>query len=236
MGDELKFRYKFIFRDGGVKEFVVRLNGATLALKTEKRDSYPEWTKLDFERCANCPLPEEGNEHCPVALGLYDVLDFFKDFLSSADTYLNIEAENRTYLKRTPLSTGVSALIGLVMATAGCPIFDKLKPMVRTHLPFPTLQESMYRFLAMYMLSQYFQAQRGKEPDFKMEGMLKLLDDVRSANKNFCKRLYSVCRKDASLNAIVHLDCFADNTAFFLKKKGLEDVEKTFHAHFENDS
>ena len=111
---------------------------------------------------------------------------------------------------------------------------DKLKPMVRTHLPFATLQETLYRLVAMYMLAQHFQAMRGNKPDWELKGLIHLLEDLRTVNRSFSQRLATECAEDATLKALGHLDGFADNAIFFLtNEKGLEEFERAFQAHFE---
>jgi len=231
----LDITYKFTLPDGQTKEFQVNLDPETLALKREERADLPEWTQLTHQQCPNCPLKPADSPRCPTAVALVDVIDSFKDSLSSVVADVEIVTEARTYKKHAPLSAGVSGLIGLVMSTSGCPILDKLKPMVREHLPFATLKESLYRFLSMYTLAQFLKGWKGKGqgPDLEMKGLMAFLEDLRTVNRAFCSRLYAVCRKDASLNALVHLDCFADNTQFFLKRKGLDDLARYFHAHLD---
>ena len=36
------------------------------------------------------------------------------------------------------------------------------------------------------------------------------------------------CGEDANLNAIVRLNCFADNSSFLIEKKGLKEIEASF--------
>ncbi|MBI3300165.1 MAG: hypothetical protein HYZ75_18515 [Elusimicrobia bacterium] len=231
MPTTLDILYRFNLPDGRVKEFPVRLDPDTLTLQNEPPKELPEWTDLSYQQCPNCPLKD--TPRCPTAVALVEVIDFFKDSLSSEQAEVEIVTEARTYRKKAPLAAGVSGLIGLVMSTSGCPVLGKLKPMVREHLPFASLKESLYRFLSMYMLAQGLRAWKGLTPDWEMNGMIKLLEDLRTVNRAFCQRLYAICRKDASLNALVHLDCFADNTAFFLKRKGLDELARYFTAHFD---
>ena len=229
----LRFEYRFHLPDGVIKTFEVRLDGETLALQHKPRASYPHWAKLEFGQCPGCPLRPEKHPNCPIAMSLVDVLEFFKDSLSSDELLVEIVTDARTYSKRTSLSNGISGIVGLQMATSGCPLFNKLKPMALTHLPFANLRETMYRYLAMYMLAQHFLAKKRKPTDIGMEKFTEMLEGLRAANRAFVKRLYEVCRKDASLNAIVHLDCFADNTAFSLKTLGLDGVERLFDGYFD---
>ncbi|MFH1723858.1 MAG: hypothetical protein ABII00_04460 [Elusimicrobiota bacterium] len=231
----LHFHYRFAFRDGKVKEFDVRLDAETLSLVGDRMDAPPPWTRLSFRRCPNCPLEASAHPHCPAAVSLVDIVELFKDVCSSETVDVEIKTDSRTCAKRTPLSGGASGIIGLHMATSGCPHLEKLKPMVRTHLPFATLQESLYRMMAMYMMAQHFQAKRGGTPDWKMDGLVRMLEDLRMVNRSFCGRLYDVCGGDANLNALVHLDCFADNAVLLLRnRKGVDDFERAFTAHFED--
>lgn len=230
----LEFRYRFLFPNGSERMFLVRLDGGDLSLIREPRDEYPSWTELSFHKCPNCPLDEAEHSHCPVATGLTEVIEFFKTQWSSDTVDIEIRTEARTYLKRAPLAMGVSALFGLHMATAGCPILDRLKPMTRTHVPFATIYETMSKHFAVYMLAQFFRARKGKTPDWEMKDFVKHVEAVRTVNKAFVQRLYAVCSKDANLNAIVHLDCFADSAAFVVQKKGLDELEKAFSAYLED--
>lgn len=233
--EPLKIVYRFTFKGGDVQEFKTVLDGWNLSARPDQRSSYPDWTRLKVEQCSNCPLDEKKHAHCPVALNLSDVIEYFKDHISSDQCELEIMTPARNYHKKVSVAEAASALIGLRMATSGCPIMDQLKPMARTHLPFPTLEETLYRMLGMYMVAQYFRVQDGKEPDWKMHGLVSIINEIRQVNKGFCARLYKVCSQDANLNAIVHLDCFADNSAFLIEKKGLDQIRSTFEAYLKKD-
>ncbi|MEE8424360.1 MAG: hypothetical protein V3S11_00950, partial [Elusimicrobiota bacterium] len=170
--EPLEIVYRFTFMNKTVQEFKTVLDGWNLSVRPAKRTSYPEWTRLKVAQCSNCPLNEKTNAHCPVALNLSDVIEYFKDHISSDKCELEILTSARTYKKKVSVAEAASALFGLRMATSGCPIMDKMKPMVRTHLPFPTLEETLYRMLGMYLISQYFRVQDGKKPDWEMKGLV----------------------------------------------------------------
>jgi len=226
--DSFTLHYKFKFGEGVERTFVINLHPQSLNLIQPNASAHPDWTKLDHKKCSNCPLDSATTPHCPVAVALEEVIDYFKDRLSSDRVDGEVSMPSRTYVATQPMATAVSSLIGIFMVTSGCPILGKLKPMVRTHLPFADLAESLYRFVSMYMLGQYFVMKRGGSPDFEMQRFVSLLDSLRTVNRSFCQRLYAVCEKDASLNALVHLDCFADNTACAVQKRGLAELESTF--------
>src|SRR3989339_267458 len=164
---EIKYIYKFKLKNGKEKDFEVRLDRNTLNMMYEPKESYPRWTELVSFKCPNCPLDEKTVKYCPVITKLFDVIEFFKDSISHEEIDLYVESEDRTYLKKTSLQNGLNALFGIIMPTSGCPNFDKLKPMVRFHLPFTSLEETSFRMMSMYLLAQYFVYKNGGAPDWE---------------------------------------------------------------------
>jgi heterodisulfide reductase subunit C len=227
----LTFRYLFSLGTGLDKEFTIRLERKTLsAIPTEKK-SYPEWTELSFRQCPTCPLQPQQHQRCPIAVNLTDVVEFFRDALSHEQVDVLVETEARGYTKRTTLQEGVSSIIGIYMVTSGCPVMDKLRPMVRTHLPFATVEETMYRVLSMYLLAQYFLAKRVGEPDWELKRLVEIYQDVENVNKHFRERLSAINVNDATVNALVNLNCFADFTAFAIEENRLDEIELLFQAY-----
>jgi len=143
------YHYRFIFKDGPEKEFRVELDSKTLNIMQPAGRSCPEWTALGFFRCPNCSLEEDTNKYCPVAVNLADVIDSFKGSASYEKVEVLVETDKRNYSKHTTLQRGVSSLIGIYMVSSGCPVMEKLKPMVRHHLPFATEEETKYRAISM---------------------------------------------------------------------------------------
>ena len=91
------------------------------------------------------------------------------DFLGHAFSYeevdVRISTDERSYVKHTTMSEALSSLLGVYMVTSGCPIMDKLRPMVRFHLPMASSEETTFRAIAMYLVAQYFRARHGQDPD-----------------------------------------------------------------------
>ncbi|MFC1679596.1 DUF6901 family protein [Elusimicrobiota bacterium] len=229
--DTLEYHYKFTFPDGSAQDFCVRLDARSLRIRDEVGSDPPGWTRLGCCQCPNCPLSEDVHPFCPVAKSLVGVIDFFKDRLSIETVSLEVSTEARAYRRDTPLAKGVSSLIGLHMVTSGCPILGKLKPMVRIHLPFPMLPETHYRMLAMYMLAQHFRMTKGKEPDWELKGLIPMLNEIRDVNMSFCSRLKAICPEDASLNAVIRLDCFADSSSVQVEDERLDLISESFDAY-----
>jgi Domain of unknown function (DUF6901) len=226
--ENLHFSYKFSFKDGKEKTFTAHIDNSTFDLVRKSENALPEWAKLKEFRCPHCPLSELDYEYCPVAVNLADVLDFFKDFFSYENVSLTIDSEERQYKKETSLQAGLSGLIGILMVTSGCPVMGKLRPMVRHHLPFASLEETQYRVLSMYLLAQYIKWKKGECPDWEMKDLKVMYDDIRVLNQNVCKKIRNLEHKDANINSVVILDNFANYINFNLDEDALEDLEIIF--------
>lgn len=223
----IAFRYRFTFASGVEKEFTLHLDSETLALITPPRP-LPEWTRLGFHQCPNCPLKEEESPHCPVAAGLVDIVDAFQDRKSHEAVQVLVESKDRIYAKHTSLQTAASSLIGMYMTTAGCPILSRLRPMVDTHLPFMSSAETTYRMLSMYLVAQYFRSKHGLPADWNLEGLTRLLSEIATVNQAFCQRLNAIPMKDASVNALVVLSTLGDEARLTLVEHDLEKLERIF--------
>jgi hypothetical protein len=231
--DTIVIEYRFRFERGEEKVFLVHLRQTDLQLALNPAADPPAWTRLEHCQCSNCPLQKEDVSHCPAAAGLADMIDSFKDCLSTEQAEITVAVEAREYHKRAPIQYGVSALMGLLMATSGCPVMEKLRPMVHVHLPFATIEETMYRAVSMYLLGQFFRQQHQLATDWNMEHLVKIFEDVAEVNQAFSRRLVSINPKDASLNALANLDCFAMVTSFSITKDKLKELEPLFHAYLE---
>ncbi len=233
MNDQtITIEYEFRLRTGGQKRFTIHLRKPALELVTIERAALPEWTKLTHHQCRNCPLDPAQHPHCPIAANLVEVIEAFKDCRSVDDADITIRSEARAYVKHANIQYGVGSLMGLYMVVSGCPVMDKLRPMAYTHLPFATVKETMFRAVSMYLLAQFFLSQRGQTPDWKLEKLVRIYEDIRLVNQSFSQRLHSITQKDASLNALVGLDCFATATAFLLGKDSLKEMEALFEVYF----
>jgi hypothetical protein len=93
----------------------------------------------------------------------------------------------------------------------------------------------MFRAVSMYLLAQYYRHQRGEQPDWELDHLLEIFEAVAQVNQAFSRRLVSINPKDASLNALANLDCFALVTSFSITRDNLKELEPLFHAYLRND-
>ncbi len=191
-------------------DFEILLNSKDLTYQTQTSQDRPEWTVMEFHQCEDCPLADADFPHCPVALNLHDIVTTFKSDVSYDLVDISIKSDERTYSKeKVTMQSGLSSILGIIMVTSGCPSLDYLRPMVKTHLPFASINESIYRAMSMYLLAQFTRAKNGLEPDWTLEGLSKIYEKIDQINISMVKRLQAATEQDASLNAVVILDSFA---------------------------
>jgi hypothetical protein len=233
MSSTISFLYQITFQNGEARDFFLNLDEDTLDLiPVVQESSPPPWVALEFNQCSGCRLDPSETPLCPIASHLSWIVDMFKEHHSYDNVVVAVSDSMRTYLKETSLQDALGSMVGIIMASGGCPSMEALRPMVRFHLPFASVEETEFRMVTMYMLGQYFRFMKGKEPDWSMDGLQNVYDQVRSVNKAFAERIRSVSLNDAGVNAIVMLDSFAEAVPFAIRTK-MKDFEKYFASYTE---
>lgn len=228
--DSIKLIYSYSFSDGRRKVFEIMLDRETLSFIPWQADLRPAWARLGNHKCENCPLDEKESAHCPIALNLARIAEEFKDCYSYEKVGVSVYTQERIYMKDTAIQEGLSPLIGVVMATSGCPVMEHMKPMVRFHLPFATVEETVFRMASMYLMSRYFLNMEGRDAGWSLDGLMDVYAEAGKVNRDFALRLADAAKKDANVNALVNLDCFA--TLVPLKADStLEEIKRYFSAY-----
>ncbi len=223
----LIYNYSFRFSDGTIKELAIELDNITLSF-INKGGTPPAWAKLENSKCPNCKLDPIENEYCPIAKNLTGVIEMFQDSDSSEKMEITLKSQERSYTKHSTLQRGLSSLIGIIMTSSGCSILDKLRPLVRYHLPLASLDETRFRVISMYLIAQYYRKENGLEPDWKLNDLSKLYAEIQIVNKFFCDRLIAMNMEDASTNALTILNCFANYIPFSLTEDLLSNMDSSF--------
>lgn len=235
MDGQIHIEYVFDFNTRPARSFLLRLDKRDLRLLGERPADPPLWTLLNMNRCSNCPLRETDHVHCPVALNLSGVVEEFKEFVSHESVRVTVKTEERTYSKDTTVQQGLSPLLGIVMTTSGCPIMERLKPMVRFHLPFATISETIFRMISMYLVAQYLRQMNGLPAHWDLDGLSRIYSDVSIVNRDFAGRLRVAAKKDANVNALVNLDCFASMVPLAADNT-LEEIKPYFSTYLKQES
>jgi len=234
MEDQIRFVYIYKFRDGSTKHFDLRLDPSNLLLITKKQENLPLWALLSFNKCTICPLSERQHVYCPISANFAGIVEQFKNFLSHERVSVTVACEERFYGKETTVQGGLSPLLGIIMTTGGCPIMEQLKPMVRFHLPFASLDETIFRGVTMYLTAQYFRSQDGKKAEWSLDGLQKIYTEVGQVNQGFANRMRAAAKKDANVNALVNLDVFASMMTLAAEDT-MKRLKPYFSALLEND-
>jgi hypothetical protein len=231
--NNIHYLYRFQFENGTEKSFDVALDEESLELLREEPTVKPEWAKLKFSQCENCPLSDDV-EYCPVALSLAGLVESFSDSVSYEAAIVTVETRERTYVKKTTLQKGLSGIIGIYMSTSNCPVLSKMRPMTRFHLPFANSFETFFRSISSYLTAQLLLLRRGEAPDWDLKGLQEIYKEVNTANKGMSLRLHKATEKDANINAVVILHSFGDGISYFIES-GLTDLEPMFKVLLNKD-
>lgn len=225
-----RIRYTFEFAGGRREEFDLRFDESFRLLVPGDRP-LPEWTRQQNNRCANCPLPPN-NGHCPLAAALADPVERLGGVISYEEMRVEVVMPERTVWRQTTAQDGISALLGLINATSGCPVTAFLRPMARFHLPFATEAETLYRAASMYLLGEYFRNREGFPADLELQGLLVRYRELETVNRGIVARIRSARSEDGSLNAMVLLDLYAKSFPFAVEES-LAELRPFFAAYLE---
>jgi hypothetical protein len=188
--------------------FTLQLDSDTSALIDALPENPPHWTELEFHQCSNCPLKASESPHCPAALRLAAVGSRCANLVSFDQVSVTVETLDRTITTQTTAQQGLASLIGLIMASSGCPRTAVFRPMARFHLPFSNESETAYRVASMYLLAQHYAAREGRPTDLSLKDLALVYRGVHLVNRGMVQRLRAATREDAVVNAIVLLDVY----------------------------
>lgn len=228
---QLYFHYTFSFANGREKSFDIQLDGESLNYFQQKPSLKSDWALLENKQCENCPLKKDEHPYCPIALNIVQILNVFEDDYSYEEADVIVQTAQRSYLTHTSLQRGLSSMLGIFMVSSGCPVMGRLKPMVRFHLPFATVEETVFRAASTYLLSQYFKYKKGQQADWNLDGLTDIYRGVQKVNYGMADRLRSIQAKDANINALIVLDVFAKELPLNIEQS-LEPLTYLFQDQF----
>jgi hypothetical protein len=205
----LKTTYRFALPDSRERVFDLKLDRDTAQLPPPTDPNPPAWTELPFHQCAGCPLDKEKTKHCPAAVHLASVIDGFSDLVSYDTVRVTVECEERAVVATLSAQQALASLMGLIMASSGCPRTANFRPMARFHLPFSNESETAYRVAAMYLVAQHFKARAGGAADLSLDNLDSVYHGMHAVNRGMAQRLRAASRQDAIVNAIVLLDVYS---------------------------
>jgi hypothetical protein len=232
MMEPITYQYRFRFESGREEIFDVRLDGTTLDPLEPPAEKPPEWTRLEYKKCSHCTLDPLEVFFCPLAVRLLPLVERMGDVVSIDNVDVTVALNERLITRSATAQEGISALMGIITATSGCPHTVFFKPMARFHLPFANTEETFYRAASMYMLGQYYRWQAGKSADLELEGLLHFYSRVATVNKGIADRLRAERREDGTVNAIVLLDMFVKSMPVQINET-LEELAPLFQPYID---
>jgi len=224
----LIIEYRIRLQDNSEELFTIRLDPQTIeTLPEPSAEPLPDWTALSFAQCASCPLTAASSPHCPAAANLAPIVQRGEKLVSIDLVDLQVTTEERISIQKTTAQRALCSLMGLVIATSGCPHTAFFKPMARFHLPLASEEETIFRATATYMLAQYFVKNGGGPEDLNLEQLTNLYRTMQEVNLAMVKRIRSASKTDSSVNAIVLLDLHAKTLPHVIRQS-LEEIRYLF--------
>lgn len=227
--------YRFTLPDSGERLFELQMDRDTAQLAPVKDREAPAWTALAFNQCEGCPLQAAEHSHCPAALQLSGVIDGFTDLVSYDKVRVTVESEERSVVATLSAQQALASLMGLIMASSGCPQTAVFRPMARFHLPFSSESETAYRVASMYLVAQHFAARAGLQADFSLDELERVYHGMHAVNKGMARRLRAASRQDAVVNAVVLLDVYSSLVPAAIHDI-LDEIKPAFAALLPTDS
>ena len=226
-----RVRYEFIFRSSEDFQYEVDIDPTTLE-HPAPLSAAPEWANLEVDKCPHCPLNPEKTEHCPLARRIAPILNF-SAHPAFESVVIKVHKDNTTIESQTTIQEAYRSLIGLIMATSGCPHTGFFKPMAWFHLPFATQDETLFRACATFLLFQFFDPVE-PESENHFSDLKQVYEQVHVVNQHIAKRLKRASASESTLNALTILDIFAQSflptlnqslqELAFLFKPGISEV------------
>ena len=204
----LALKYRFALPDSTERVFDLELDRDSALLVSEPMGDPPAWTLMSFNQCSGCPFEATKVSHCPAAVQLAGVIEGFADLVSYDKVRVTVETEERSVAATLSAQQALASLMGLIMASSGCPRTAVFRPMARFHLPFSNESETAYRVASMYLMAQHFISRNGGEPDLALEELELVYRGVHAVNRGMAQRMRAASRQDAIVNAIVLLDVY----------------------------
>ena len=185
---QVNIKYLLEFEDKNTKEFETNLDLTSTEVKYYTSEEF-SWTKLDFHKCAHCTLSSEKFKHCPAAVSIADIIEYFSKHPDYQEAKCTVIYPEKIVVVEKPVSDILSCLMGLRLATSLCPLLSELKMMARFHEPFASPFYTVYRATSMYLLKEYFISQDSKKNDFSFKGLKELYNKLSISNLRMQERL-----------------------------------------------
>jgi len=230
MDDFEKMTIKYCFHFSGEKKLTYDfcLDQETANFRPAVHASPPDWAILSRHQCPHCPLQEKDVLYCPVAADISVLAKDWAKIISYDQVKLDVTFNRRIVSSETSAQQALSSLLGLIMATSDCPFTQFFRPMARFHLPLASQEETTFRAVSTFLIAQYYLKKDGEfVTDENLDGLREIYENMEIINCHIAERLRDAMDEDATLNALVLLDCFAKVFPFYVEEV-LDHMRTTF--------
>lgn len=226
--EEKTVRYQIFFKES---EFMFDQTVVVADDKFEHappKGDIPEWCNLEYKQCPNCTLSGIWHKHCPLAVRLIPFVNL-PECNSYDEVKVEVTMENKTVIADTSAQEAFSSLLGLVMATSGCPHTSFFKPMAWYHQPFSTPDETMYRVCTTYLFSLFLH-KKGRSINISFDMLKTIYKNIHMINVHIASRIHSYSKTDSAVNAIVLLDLITKDLPIAVDED-LNELKRLFESH-----
>jgi len=96
------------------------------------------------------------------------------------------------------------------------------------HLPFASLDETVFRLASSYLLQRYYRSKRdGTLLDDNFEDLKAYFREVQTVNYHFLDRIREGCKEDSNLNVLATLFTISSMISLALERH-LKEIEHLF--------
>lgn len=206
--DHMVVTYRIEAEDGGHEEFELDIALPEVQLAPPDSQRLPDWTRLEYHQCAHCPLKPEDSPRCPVAAQLVDYGQRMGRAVSYKKVNLTVDQDGKRMTAQVPAHEALRSVLGLVMATSGCPHMKFFKALARYHLPLADMEQTILRAMSFYLLTQYFRDTELPDWDTSFTGLIEIYKLAQEVNRGLATRLREA-KVFKELNWLAELDTFA---------------------------
>lgn len=124
---------------------------------TENRvEPYPDWIRLDYCKCTNCPMNSELHENCPAAMAIIPLVKVGAELSSIEEIMIRVGHGDYVVEKEGIAQDLLSSLMAYILFNSACPILGGLRRMHLFTPPFPAFEVVLYHALAHELVGRYY--------------------------------------------------------------------------------
>jgi hypothetical protein len=155
----------------------------------------------------DCRACERHYRHCKAETAIVDVAERFDDLHSTDFITTEVTIEGRTVRLESPAPRALASLMGLLMASSGCPRLIPFRAMALFHQPFATAEENVVRAAGFWLIRCWTQGTTTEESPFT--ALQQVWDSLEDVNRHVGEKLLARTTSDAASNGIAFLDVLA---------------------------